>query len=354
MKIILLLYLLICPMFYMETKAQESCDCQEEPVKKPCRYRYYYLWDWTLSMFGYHNGQYDNREDIWEQTIDSIVSEIKSIPANSNYEVYVIPFQDDVLVDNITHITMSSQNKKSLIQKILSYKTCRTSHENGVRNKFITIGNGYNCSKLGVTRTCLSKPLNYVYDLLDKETFDFINIITDGIDNVDENAYLKSRQQFCNIARDKCAAGKIINLKDSKPIVDCFFEGDKNAFSIAALELQDYQILYNIRDKKRSDGSLKPFEIIFMEKGERCRRDFNVKVRSLKLELPFDNVIQVKDGVLMIQPQYTDFLLNNLNGEYIVPFFLSCDNNDHIFLMEKCFWLKVYYRRENKMIIDIH
>lgn len=120
-----------------------------------------YLWDVTLSMKGYKNGEFHTQDktlNIYDKVVEWLLKDINSVN-NPSTEIIVLPFQEKIL-DTIRVNEVSNETKKYLAEKIKGF---------------------YNDE---VTRTNISVPLTEAYNKYAKHNRynDFV-ILTDGGQN---------------------------------------------------------------------------------------------------------------------------------------------------------------------------
>ena len=144
------------------------CWSQESSFKK---YRYTYLWDVTLSMYGWTNDPglrpvknkdlgidirgYNKATDIYDVVRKNLMNDIKDNIWDETAEIVVIPFQDGIC--EVWREKATEDGKNAILNKINEYRNPK------------------------VTDTEIAKPLQYVIDnVLSSDRIDILKLMTDG------------------------------------------------------------------------------------------------------------------------------------------------------------------------------
>ena len=214
-----------------------------------------YLWDVTLSMYGWSNDaskpekqvsalnkkfpHYDEQYDIYTKVVEAMVNDINAI-TNERTEIVVIPFQDTRCAE--WRVKATSQGKKEIIEKIKNYRNDNVTHTN------------------------ISEPLEYLMNnVFTPDKLDVLKLMTDGSDNVNPQKLHSILNSWCSMAESKEVYGYYILLTDKASDGEvklwleqnkCFtvIDGPKVVFTQISLPKN---VKYNIKDDANKPIRLK-------------------------------------------------------------------------------------------------
>ena len=205
-----------------------------------------YLWDVTLSMYGWSNDaskpekqisalnkkfpHYDEQYDIYAKVVEAMVNDINAI-TNERTEIVVIPFQDKRCAE--WNVKATPEGKKEIIEKIKKYRNDNVTHTN------------------------ISEPLEYLMNsVFTPDKLDVLKLMTDGSDNVNPQKLHNILNSWCSMAESKEVYGYYILLTDKASDGEvkmwleqnkCFtvIDGPKVVFTQISLPKN---VKYNIKD----------------------------------------------------------------------------------------------------------
>lgn len=261
--------------------------------------RQVYLWDVTLSMYGFTNdasykakkidrldmniAHYDETYDIYNEVQEALIKDIESI-RNERTEIVVIPFQDKVC--EVWTEFANPVGKRRLVERIRSYT-----------NK-------------NITNTNISGSIKYLQaNIFSSNKVDILKLMTDGIDNVAPAELDNVFNSWCEVAKKKDVYGYYIMLTD-KASGDIEMKlGDVCRFqAIEGIAVDFVEIIFNedvflnIRDDYN-----KPLKINFsLNDGGELKDAVKVEVESkdnpyVKIK---ETVVLDESGFVELTPQF--------------------------------------------------
>lgn len=330
-------------------------------------YRIVYLLDVTLSMHGYTNKNtpdknvyldynhtelgkmkgYSADSDIYDDLITQLINDIGN--TNSSTEIYIIPFNDKVLTDNIMHDLGSDEGKKRLISKIKSLKV------------------------KDVTSTNLVKPLEYAENNILKNVTkkgSRLVMITDGLHNDKKQSVDKLDsllEEWCNFSETYNVTGMYIAL-GKEAINDKFRSQLQNSCFKVFEEFKSPNCFSLHRGPKMSviEDYNKPIRLSVLLEKENCPLKGNTDLRIQIQDNPYihlDTTLTITETTKYIEVipifEPLDFLKQQLpidTTEIVKLEFEQIDNGNaecNNELMTKSLELQLVNKRQRIMRISI-
>lgn len=274
--------------------------------------RYIYLWDVTLSMVGKAprpdgNGKTDN---IYDDVVNSFVDLINGLPAGTNREIIVCPFQEEII--DVWMAKSTNSGKTEIINKIKSFT--------------IPMHNWTNI--VGPLRQINDQYVDSAYEEI------IIYLLTDGIQDGpyanrenDFESYLDGKEWERNkyitrlkIVRLTDLAPKILR-KDNIEII----EPGETFVDI----IPNRQLSFNIIDAAKNNNP-KELEIYFSANPENVKIPNGTKVRVQSQKNHFihvDEIVEIKDGKALLALKYDYNTLKMMfNGRENIELYYRMDN----------------------------
>jgi len=267
-----------------------------------------YLWDVTLSMKGYR-GQSPN---IYDDVKEFLKREIKDIPDDENTEIYVLPFQENIL--ETWEAKADNDGKNRIIQQIDSYLNTE------------------------VTNTNIVNPIRYVKDnLIKNDKPNVLYILTDGRQTGGSSDLVKIIEEWGNDAKKLNAYALYVMLgADSydEPVITAIEKIERTNNTIGVLTgtifLEPEKLVaFNIKNDKG-----KPVYVMLKSKENVVFPKNDIKIKVIAENNP--NLIAnpdvvVKDGKISLtinQSEAENLLRENLKKS--VTLCLDLQNREEI------------------------
>jgi hypothetical protein len=309
-------------------------------MAQPQLNRRIYLWDVTLSMWGLRcvSGNIAPAlvsKDIYQEVVNFLIQDIESID-DENTEIYVLPFQENILVNqNEWHVTANYAGKREIIQKIRNYPRQGCSWTNIVRpieqvqaniispdknNILILLTDGMQSNTFGGENVLINHIRNWgqyaernfahcLYVMLTEEGKgkDLGDVITEEprMDLISDFIVLQPEKSVVyNFVDEKgCLVDiKLIRINSNGDIPD-------NLKVRIVAEENDYIIGNQTCDVKNNKIT---FTFTFRQKKEKLREDLPVKTFiPLRLEVVNKDELQKEAKLVFIDPNNTELELIN-------------------------------------------
>lgn len=266
-----------------------------------------FVWDVTLSMWGYNASP-----DIGEEVRDNIIKAINEID-DINTDIYVIPFQDNVL--DVWKVRADNKGKERITNKI-----------RGIRKK-----------DLNITRTNICDAWDRAVSLLDKDKRNYIFLLTDGKHNSetrDKDCFIDSLDDWSIIAKRKDGYAFFVMLTDiaNDPEITSKIQSvsridavSGTSINITEVDIQEMSSINILENQKKVE--------IKVNTNHKIPDGFKVRIKAK--DNPYYEInseVELKNGKIFINPKpkmTKDQLKEKLPEEYIIPIEVIIDREKH-------------------------